>query len=135
MLWGIRGNDNFPLLKALTPSKCSYSHPLLMAVSHRSTGTSFNELFFCRPLLSPMRAQFWLSGSQQDSEKVQHMLKQLIATGVPKGGAGPAGRPRAFYFFDRGTCHTIHSACIHTHTTENLISKVTYKYIYKQTYQ
>ena len=33
-----------------------------------------------------MRAQFELSGSQHDSKKAQHMLKQLIATGVPKGG-------------------------------------------------
>ena len=33
-----------------------------------------------------MCAQFWLSGSQQDSKKVQHKLKQLTATGVPKGG-------------------------------------------------
>ena len=34
------------LLIALTHSKLSYSYPLLMAVTHRSHGTSFNKLLY-----------------------------------------------------------------------------------------
>ena len=43
--WG-RGRGIGVLLIALTHTKCSYSYPWLIAVAHRSVGTSFNKLWW-----------------------------------------------------------------------------------------
>ena len=61
-----------------------------------------DTFFFCRPLLSPMCAQFKLAGSQHDSQKVQHKLKQPIAKESQKGGQAQRA-DQGFYYFDRGT--------------------------------